>query len=88
MATQDEPTWLSDLRTSLSHVVEEGALAVRLADVAEYLEGWRAGDQDAGVIAADSLDQLLGLLPELVATFEQLRVALPAVLADLPDIPE
>lgn len=88
VAAQDEPTWLSDLRNSLDHVAEEGGLAARLADVGEHLEGWRAGDHDAGAIAADSLDQLLGLLPDLVATFEQLRAVLPAVLADLPDFPE
>ncbi len=88
VAVGDEPTWLSELRANLGLVAEEGALAARLADVAEHIDGWRAGDQDAGLIAADSLDQLLGLLPDLVTTFDRLRVVLPAVLADLPDFPE
>lgn len=75
-------------QANLGHVAEEGSLAARLADVAEHLDAWRAGDEHAGRIAADSLDQLLGLLPDLVATFERLRVVLPVVLADLPNFPE
>lgn len=84
----DGVAWTQELRSCLTHVVADAALAARLAGVGAELDRWESGDQDAGVLAADALDQLLGIVPDLVSSLEQLRALVPAALADLPVFPE
>lgn len=63
-------------------------LASRLASVSPQLEAWRAGDKVAGLVAADALDQLEGLVNDLVAELREFQRLLPALLGDLPEPPE
>jgi hypothetical protein len=52
------------LQRHLDYLAQNGALVARLASVSDKLVLWRDGDEQAGRIAADALDQLDGLLAE------------------------
>ncbi len=84
----DDGSRLEDLRGLLRHLAQDGALAGRLADVDELLSAWQCGDIHAGAVAADALDQLEGLLPDLVRTLEGLSGLLPVVLKEMPPAPQ
>jgi hypothetical protein len=88
VVSQTDPEHLADLRTDLAHVAEEASLAARLADVETHLGNWEGGDEQAGVLAADALDQLAGLLPDLISTLQRLHLSIPLALSELPSFPE
>lgn len=88
LVPQNGPERLADLRTDLAHLVKEASLAARLADVETHLDRWEGGDEQAGGLAADALDQLVGLLPDLMSTCQRLQLSIPVALSELPSFPE
>ena len=88
MSLTDDGSRIEDLRGLLRHFAQGGALAGRLADVDELLSAWQAGDIHAGAVAADALDQMEGLLPDLTSTLERLSRLLPVVLQEMPPTPQ
>ena len=78
----------SDVPQLLQGFCEDAALAARLADVERNLSAWSEGDDQAGLLAADALDQLHGVLPDLARTAAELHKLIPALLAQLPAPPE
>lgn len=87
MSLSDGGSRIEDLRGLLRHFAQDGALVGLLADVEELLSAWQDGDIHAGAVAADALDQLGGLLPDLISTLEVLSRLLPVVLQEMPPTP-
>jgi len=79
----DEADW-QQAAFELSGFADEGALAARLADQSELLTAFRGGDEAAGALAADALDQLEGILGDLERDLPRLRAAVAYLLAHLP----
>lgn len=63
-------------------------LACRLADVEAHVREWLSGDETAGVLAADALDQLTGLLDDLPSVARDVAEAVEGLLKVLPPRPE
>jgi muconolactone delta-isomerase len=72
----------------LDAFAREASLASRLADVGDQLRAWREGDQKAGRLAADSLDQLEGVLQDLPSSADAVRSAVLTLISALPESPE
>ncbi|HVV75982.1 MAG TPA: hypothetical protein VHC43_08085 [Mycobacteriales bacterium] len=79
----DDATW-HQAALDLNGFAEEAALAARLADQSERLEAYRGGDEAAGVLAVDALDQLEGILGDLERDLPRLRAAVAHLVANLP----
>jgi hypothetical protein len=67
---------------------QDAALAGRLADVRDHLLAWEGGDEDAGVLAANALEQLHGVLTDLGPLVGAVLRDCEAMLAVLPPAPE
>jgi hypothetical protein len=73
-------------RIVIQAAAERMALIGRLLDVDDALARWEAGDQIQGGVAADALDQALGLLSELRTGDDAARLVecVERVVASLP----
>ena len=80
-----EPTHASD-RIVIQAAAERMALIGRLLDVDDALARWEAGDLIQGGIAADALDQALGLLCDIRTSDDGARLieSVDRVVASLP----
>lgn len=79
----DEGEW-QQAAADLQGLVEEAGLASRLADIGERLRRWREGEDEAGGLAADALDQLAGVLGDLQIDLPRIRDGVNYLLQKLP----
>lgn len=81
----DDVTWQVTVR-GLSLAQDQIALLGRCLDVERHLQVWRdTGSSWEGTLAADALDQALGLVDELAAgEISQLAATIRSVLEVLP----
>lgn len=68
----------------LEGFAQEATLAAHLAGVGERLAAWRSGNTEAGAIAADALDQLVGILGDLAMDLPRIREGVDYLLRNLP----
>jgi hypothetical protein len=81
----DEAEW-AQAGVSLAALAKSAQLIARLADQGDRLNAWRMGDALAGVLVADALDQLSGLLDD--SEFFEARRAVAFLVRTLPPGPE
>jgi hypothetical protein len=84
----DDPDRYSNLLGLLRGLRDDAELVARLADVESHVAAWFEGDEQAGLLAADALDQLHGILPDLGRVVYELHDRIPQLLSDLPAPPE
>ena len=73
---------LESAQSVLDAFARDAALMASLAGVSGQLRAWGSGDTTAGLLAADALDQLEGLIAE--SEFLQVRETVTSLLRALP----